>query len=195
MPDCMYGSARWHKLSTPRRQQPWQLKQVCVGWASSYHSQHDATRICCWAPAPAAIDRYLLQAPRSAVDQPHAAAAAVDRRDRQTDGRTPHTMRAASTKCITVCRQSSSSTTACCDANQAVLYSRTTCVNSEGWRTGELEIVHSPTTKRSKHRRCRQLCLTNAFTTAILSTVQSRVNKFYPQGFLVIFPQRLRILK
>jgi len=39
------------------------------------------------APAPAVIDRYLLPAGRSAANQPHAAAA-VDRWDRQTDGRT-----------------------------------------------------------------------------------------------------------
>ena len=36
---------------------------------------------------PATIDRYLLPARRSAANQPHAAAA-VDRRDRQTNGRT-----------------------------------------------------------------------------------------------------------
>jgi len=47
------------------------------------------------------VDRYLLLAERSAANPPHAAAA-VDREDRQTDGRTfdrfvdaaPHTMRA-----------------------------------------------------------------------------------------------------
>jgi len=43
------------------------------------------------APAAAAINRYLLQAPRSAANPPHAAAV-IDRRDRQThrqtDGRT-----------------------------------------------------------------------------------------------------------
>jgi len=50
-----------------------------------------------------AINRYLLQAPALAANQPHAAAA-VDRRDRQTDGQTPdryidpapHTMLAVS---------------------------------------------------------------------------------------------------
>ena len=72
-------------------------------WASTIGSQHDATRICCWAargrlqeisidswyaaPALAAVDRYLLHAGRSAANQPHAAAA-VGRRNRQMDGRT-----------------------------------------------------------------------------------------------------------
>jgi len=45
-------------------------------------SQHDATRISCWAPTPAAI------AEHSAANPP-AAVAAVDRRERRTDGRTP----------------------------------------------------------------------------------------------------------
>jgi len=64
-------------------------------------------RRCCWAPAPAAADRYLLPAGRSATNPPHAAAA-VDRWDRRTDGRQtldrfmdpdPHTMRAVSIAC------------------------------------------------------------------------------------------------
>ena len=41
-------------------------------------------RRCCWAPAPAAVDRYLLPAGRSAANPPHAGAAV----DRRTDGRT-----------------------------------------------------------------------------------------------------------
>jgi len=57
----------------------------------------------------AAVDRYLLPARRSAANPPHAAAA-VDRRGRPTDGRTPdryidpapHTMRAASIYTYTV---------------------------------------------------------------------------------------------
>jgi len=57
----------------------------------------------CPLRAPAAIDRYLLPAGRSAANQ-SAAVAAVDRRDRQTDGQTldrsvdppSHTMRAVS---------------------------------------------------------------------------------------------------
>jgi len=44
------------------------------------------TQLACRA-APAAIDRYLLPRPTSAANPP-TAAAAVDRRDRQTDGRT-----------------------------------------------------------------------------------------------------------
>jgi len=40
-------------------------------------------RRCCWAPAPAAVDRYLLPAGRSAANPPHAGAAV----DRRTDGR------------------------------------------------------------------------------------------------------------
>ena len=44
------------------------------------------TRPVCHAAA-AAVDRYLLPRPTSAANPP-AAAAAVDRRDRQTDGRT-----------------------------------------------------------------------------------------------------------
>ena len=51
-------------------------------WAST---RHHATRICCWAPArlqvPVDICR---KRSRSAANQPHAAAA-IDRRDRQTD--------------------------------------------------------------------------------------------------------------
>ena len=56
-----------------------------VGW------QRGTARICgrCWPPAAglAAVDRCLLSAGRSAANQP-AAAAAVDRWDRQTDERT-----------------------------------------------------------------------------------------------------------
>jgi len=44
-------------------------------------------RRCCWAPAPAAVDRYLLPAGRSAANPPHAGAAV----DRRTDG--PHCRR------------------------------------------------------------------------------------------------------
>jgi len=40
-----------------------------------------------WYAAPAAIDRYLLPGPALTANPP-AAAVAVDRRDRQTDGRT-----------------------------------------------------------------------------------------------------------
>jgi len=55
------------------------------------------------APAPAAVDLYLLPAGRSAANQPPAAAA-VDLWDRRTDGQTadrymdpaPHTKRASS---------------------------------------------------------------------------------------------------
>jgi len=54
--------------------------------ASSLGCQHDTARICCWAQSPD-IDRYLLPATRSAANPPHAAAA-VDWRDIQTDGRT-----------------------------------------------------------------------------------------------------------
>jgi len=52
-------------------------------------SRHDAARICCWAPAPAAVVSIDVRCrcSRSAANQPHAAAA-VDRRDRPTDGRT-----------------------------------------------------------------------------------------------------------
>jgi len=61
--------------------------------ASSVGSQRDAARFCCLAPArlqhgarsaPAAIDRYLLPAGRSAANPP-AAVSAVDRWDRRTD--------------------------------------------------------------------------------------------------------------
>jgi len=61
-----------------------------------FNVQHDTRS------APAAIDRHLLSAGRSTANPP----AAVDRWDRETNGRTarryidpaPHTMRAASTK-------------------------------------------------------------------------------------------------
>ena len=46
-------------------------------------SQHDATRISCWAPTPAAI------AEHSAANPP-AAVAAVDRQERRTDARSLH---------------------------------------------------------------------------------------------------------
>ena len=51
-------------------------------WAST---RHHATRICCWAPArlQLPIDIWRKRS-RSAANQPHAAAA-IDRRDRQTD--------------------------------------------------------------------------------------------------------------
>ena len=69
--------------------------------ASYISCQRDTARICCCVPcrgaavtgrpAAAVVDRYLLSAGRSAANPPHAAAA-IDRRDRQTnrrrDGRT-----------------------------------------------------------------------------------------------------------
>jgi len=51
------------------------------------YSRAKITRHACSATAVAAIDRCVLPARRSAANPP-AAAAAVDRRDRQTDGRT-----------------------------------------------------------------------------------------------------------
>jgi len=44
-------------------------------------------RRCCWALAPVAVDRHVLPSGRSAANPPHAATA-VERWDRQTDGRT-----------------------------------------------------------------------------------------------------------
>jgi len=75
--------------------------ETSLCWASFVGSQHDATRVCCWAPAHAAIDRYFLPTGRSAANPP-AAVAAVNRWDRRTD-RHPtvaqtHAMRAASTR-------------------------------------------------------------------------------------------------
>jgi len=58
-----------------------------VFWVSILGPQHNATRICCWAPAPAAIDRYVLPAGHLAANS-LVAVAAVDRWDRQTDGQT-----------------------------------------------------------------------------------------------------------
>jgi len=59
----------------------WNLKpHTSLRWASVVGSQHDATRICCWAPAPAAIDRCILPTGRSAANPPAAA-----QWDRQTD--------------------------------------------------------------------------------------------------------------
>jgi len=46
-----------------------------------------AERRCCWAPAPATVDRYLMPVRRSVANPPHAGAA-VDRWDRKTDGPT-----------------------------------------------------------------------------------------------------------
>jgi len=74
--------------------------------ASNLGSQHDASRSrSSGVRKPVrGVDRYPLPAPELSSKQPHAAAA-VDRRDRQTDGRTDadryidftaHTMRAAS---------------------------------------------------------------------------------------------------
>ena len=70
-------------------------RQTTLCWASSFGSQHDAARICCWLAAESIDTRrpqlsidICCPRPRSSANQPHAAAA-VDRRDRQTDGRTP----------------------------------------------------------------------------------------------------------
>ena len=71
------------------------LSSLC--WTSRVGSQHDATRTSTFAAehwrlqhgarsAPAAIDQYLLPAGSSAA-KPSSAVAAVDRWDRQTDGR------------------------------------------------------------------------------------------------------------
>ena len=73
--------------------------------ASAVGCQHDTARICCrhLLHGARSYTVYLLPTGRSAANSP-AAVAAVDRRDRRTDGRTPdryidpvaHTMRAAS---------------------------------------------------------------------------------------------------
>jgi len=52
---------------------------------SYLHNLITVERRCCWAPAPAAVDQYVLPAGRSAANPPHVAAA-VERRDRQTGG-------------------------------------------------------------------------------------------------------------
>jgi len=81
-------------------------EQVC--WASSVSCQHDATRICCLAPAGLqhGARSYLSISPShmafNSKNTP-CASASVDRWDRQIDGRTPdryidpalHTVRAA----------------------------------------------------------------------------------------------------
>ena len=56
-------------------------------WASSLGSQHDATYICCWAPAPCipAIDQYLLQVPAHS-SKPAARRCFCRSTDRQTHG-------------------------------------------------------------------------------------------------------------
>jgi len=64
-------------------------KQVCVERPSSTFNMtlpHLLLSAGACSTAPAAVDRYLLPAGRSAAN-PTAAVAAVDRRDRQTDGR------------------------------------------------------------------------------------------------------------
>jgi len=72
------------------------MKPVSVGCrhgtARMLLSAVAAGRSCSWyaAPAPAAVDRHLLPARRSAAN-PLVTAAAVDRRDRQTDARPLHT--------------------------------------------------------------------------------------------------------
>jgi len=50
--------------------------------ASTVHSQHDAAHICCWAPAPAAIDPGV-DAQQQTRRPPFFLS--IDRRDRQTD--------------------------------------------------------------------------------------------------------------
>ena len=61
-------------------------------WASSIGSQHDAIRICCWAPVPVArrpqLSIDICSRRRRSAANPPAAVNAVDRRERQrTDGR------------------------------------------------------------------------------------------------------------
>jgi len=50
-------------------------------------------------PAPAAVDRYVLPAERSAANPPHAAVA-VERQDRQVNGRPLHRPRSSTRICI-----------------------------------------------------------------------------------------------
>jgi len=66
------------------------LPVTSLRWASSVGSQHDATRISCWAPAERrqqlSTDT-LMPAWRSAANPP--AAVSIGETDRQTDGRKP----------------------------------------------------------------------------------------------------------
>jgi len=53
--------------------------------ASTVHSQHDAVRICCWAPAPAARRPQLSIQASTLSSKPAGRHCSVDGRDRQTD--------------------------------------------------------------------------------------------------------------
>jgi len=96
------------------------IKGLCLASStriSTWHCPHlllDAVlrRRCCWAPAPAALDRYVLPTVRSAANPPHSTAA-VKRWDRQTDGQTPyryidpapHTMREVPINIVNILEQ------------------------------------------------------------------------------------------
>ena len=62
-------------------------EQVCRQPVLDHRQPPGRRHRCCRAPAPAS-DRDLLPAGRAATNPPHAAAAAVDGEDRQTEGRT-----------------------------------------------------------------------------------------------------------
>ena len=65
-------------------------KLTILCWVPFVGSQHDASRICCWVPAPAAWRPQCARSYRSIspVRSPPASVAAVDLWNRQTDGRT-----------------------------------------------------------------------------------------------------------
>ena len=88
--------AEW--MCQVHRQLKYNLTSLC--WASSLSSQHDATRNCCWAPAPSTGDRSISAAGSRAQQQTNRTPLllSIDVTDRQTDTRplAEHAMRAAS---------------------------------------------------------------------------------------------------
>jgi len=86
-------NAHWFKIAKLIRK----LNRTSLCWASFLGSRHDATRICCWAPAPAVdVDRQLVRDARSYRSISAAGAQqqtcrtplllSIDGTDRRTDG-------------------------------------------------------------------------------------------------------------
>ena len=89
MHPASFLNRQWHK--TPKKRYPKQVSvqppPMAVKVTLSAFPAERRRLLHSARSAPAAIDQYILPARRSAANPPHAAAA-VDRRNRQTDGQT-----------------------------------------------------------------------------------------------------------
>jgi len=68
-------AVRQTRHTVQQKMNKWKLKEEKMSspcWATFAGSQLHANRICCWAPAPVAIGRYLLPVGRSAANPPAA---------------------------------------------------------------------------------------------------------------------------